>query len=224
MTSLSLSSRMLPVQHCSVVQNLRIRDVPLEAETLQALASRKIRRPHKSRISLYIGEVAASQRPVVLDTLLGSCVAVCLYDPFLRAGGMNHILLPNCRAGERSARCGVHAMELLINELMKLGGDRRRFVAKAFGGANVIPGIKMPPIGGGNAKFVREFLALEKIPLIAERLGGIHAVHVFFRTDSGKATVHTVDGSRLPKVIDAENRYWKSPSSDKSFGGEITLF
>jgi chemotaxis receptor (MCP) glutamine deamidase CheD len=147
-----------------------------------------------------------------------------MYDPVLRAGGMNHILLPGCPAGEKSTRCGIHAMELLINELMKLGGDRRRFVAKAFGGANVLQGIKMPPVGDGNARFVREFLALEKIPLVAERMGGTHAVHLYFHTDTGKATVHTVDGSSLPKIINAEASCQKFPLAVGTFGGEITLF
>jgi chemotaxis protein CheD len=183
-----------------------------------------MRSSHSNRISLYVGEVAASTSHAVLHTLLGSCVAVCLYDPGLRAGGMNHILLPNCRPEETNGRCGVHAMELLINELMKLGGDRRRFVAKAFGGANVLEGIQMPPVGDGNARFVREFLALEKIPLLAERLGGTHAVHLYFHTDTGKATVHTVDGSTLPKVLSAESSYWKSRSGLKSYSDDITLF
>jgi chemotaxis protein CheD len=115
-------------------------------------------------------------------------------------------------------------MELLINEVMKLGGDRRRLVAKAFGGANVLEGIRVPPIGEGNARFVREFLALEKIPLIAERLGGTQAVHVYFHTDTGKVTVHTVDGSDLPNVIEEERSYVRLPSSDRSFGDDITLF
>ncbi|MGD0830935.1 MAG: chemotaxis protein CheD [Terracidiphilus sp.] len=162
--------------------------------------------------------------PVVLDTLLGSCVAVCMYDPALRAGGMNHILLSKCRAGERNPRCGIHAMELLINELMNVGGDRRRFIAKAFGGANVLQGIKMLPVGDSNAKFVREFLATERIPLVAERLGGNHAVHLYFHTDTGKATVHTVDGSSLPKIIDAEGSFSISPCPSKPYYGEITLF
>lgn len=115
-------------------------------------------------------------------------------------------------------------MELLINELMKLGGDRRRFVAKAFGGANVLRGIKMLPIGDGNAKFVREFLIRERIPLVAERMGGNHAVHLYFRTDTGKATVHTVDGSTLPKIIANEKSFGKSRSPIEPFGGEIKLF
>ena len=106
-------------------------------------------------------------------------------------------------------------MELLINELMKLGGDRRRFIAKAFGGATVLQGMKMPPIGEENARFVREFLAAERIPLLAERLGGNHAVHLYFRTDTGKVTVHTVDGSILPKIIDAERSYESYPDSQQ---------
>ena len=97
-------------------------------------------------------------------------------------------------------------------------------MAKAFGGANVLQGIKLPPIGEGNARFVREFLALERIPLVAERLGGTHAVHVYFRTDTAKVTVHTVDGSSLPKILAAERRYWKPSEPNQPFGGEITLF
>lgn len=115
-------------------------------------------------------------------------------------------------------------MELLINELMKLGGDRRRFVAKAFGGAKVLPWITRQSIGEGNAKFVREFLATDKIPLVAERLGGNQAVHLYFRTDTGKATVQTVDGSKLPRIMNAEQASWEPTSADKQICGEITLF
>jgi chemotaxis protein CheD len=137
---------------------------------------------------------------------------------------MNHILLPYGSAGEKNPRFGIHAMELLINALMNLGGDRRRFIAKAFGGANVLEGIKMTPVGEGNVRFVREFLALEKIPLSAERLGGSNAVHLYFHTDTGKATVHTVDGSSLPTIISSERSFRISSSRDLSFSGEITLY
>jgi chemotaxis protein CheD len=79
-------------------------------------------------------------------------------------------------------------------------------------------------IGDDNATFVREFLATERIPLIAERLGGNCPVHVHFTTDTGKIIVRTVDGSRLPKIIRAETSYRRSHSADKYFSGEITLF
>lgn len=111
-----------PELHCGAVRDLRVMSGLSAPQTLAAGSARPQRR---YRVSLYIGEVAASREPAVLETLLGSCVAVCLYDPVLRAGGMNHILLPRCRLGDKNPRCGIHAMELLINELMKIGADRR---------------------------------------------------------------------------------------------------
>jgi len=170
------------------------------------------------------GDVATSNKPVIMRTILGSCVAVCLYDPSVPAGGMNHILLPGSYLDGRSTRLGVYAMELLINELMKLGGDRRRFVAKAFGGANVMRGLKTTTIGDDNADFVRNFLAAERIPMVAERLGGNHAVEITFSTDSGRAIVRSVDGSQLPKLIRAEDSYRLSRLAETNSCGEITLF
>jgi chemotaxis protein CheD len=82
----------------------------------------------------------------------------------------------------------------------------------------------MLPIGDANGRFVREFLATEKIPLVAERLGGSHAVHLYFHTDTGIATVHTVDGSSLPKIIEGESSYSVLPNPSKPYYGEITLF
>ena len=210
--------------HCRAIHPLGIGTYKPDTLPGEEPPPRQLRTPRKNRITLYIGDVGASARTAVLDTLLGSCVAVCLYEPSLRIGGMNHILLPSCHTGEVTARYGIHAMELLINEVMKLGGDRRRLIAKAFGGAAVIPGTRLPPIGESNARFVRAFLANENIPLVAERMGGDHAVHVYFHTDTGKATVHTVDGSTLSKVIRAERSFKKSPSPVGPFDGEITIF
>jgi len=190
----------------------------------QATVRDKVPAHLKKGVRVYTGDVATSTRPVVMHTLLGSCVAVCLYDPLLLAGGMNHILLPGTRLDDRSTRFGVHAMELLINELMKQGGDRRKFLAKAFGGANIMKRLSAATIGDDNAEFVREFLAAERIPLVAQRLGGDQAVHVYFRTDSGKAMVHSVDGSRLQKIIHAEASYWRSHLDDAKLSGDITLF
>ncbi len=137
---------------------------------------------------------------------------------------MNHILLPSCCGSEQNTRGGVHAMELLINELMKHGGDRRRFLAKAFGGANVLPGLKNTPVGDENVKFTRGFLAVERIPLIAEKLGGDRALHVRFRTDTGKAMVRTVNGSLLPRIVHSEDMYRRNHAGKVLESGETTLF
>lgn len=181
--------------------------------------------PHEPRKNVGIGEVAASSRPLRLETVLGSCVAVCLYDPVARVGGMNHILVPSsasdCNCGPR---CGIHAMELLVNALMKHGADRRRIVAKAFGAGNVLPIGRTPTVGELNAKFVREFLQTEKIPLLAERMGGDQAVRVIFHAHTGRAFVHTVDGSRLPRLIREETSWYNTEPVRHFPDEEPTIF
>lgn len=114
-------------------------------------------------------------------------------------------------------------MELLINAIMKEGGDRRKLVAKVFGAGNVVASLQSPTIGEQNAAFIRRFLATEGIPIVAQRLGGLRPVQVTFRTDTGKATVHTVDGSRLPSILSAENDYRSSFARETSVG-DATLF
>jgi chemotaxis receptor (MCP) glutamine deamidase CheD len=160
---------------------------------------------HHRRIS--IGEIRASSSPEMVRTLLGSCVAVCLHDPVTRMGGMNHILLPAGSDREKAPRFGVHAMELLINALMKLGANRSTLVAKAFGGANVLACLRPPTVGDLNVQFVRGFLEAEGIPLLAQRLGGLAPVEVRFRTDTGQAFVHSVNGLPLSAILVEEERF-----------------
>lgn len=178
----------------------------------------------KKQVTIYAGDVTTSLESVVLQTLLGSCVAVCLWDPVLRAGGMNHILLPGGRLDPDNSRYGVNAMELLINGLMKLGCDRYRLLAKAFGGANVLAGLKQRSTGDMNTDFVRKFLSDEGIPLVAQRLGGSHGVQVRFSTDTGEVLVRAVDGSKLPKIIHDEAAYQRTHREEVTKSGEITLF
>ena len=93
------------------------------------------------------GEYYATNKDMALVTVLGSCVSACLRDRESGIGGMNHFMLPdegklvgshgNISAG---GRYGVHAMELLINQILKLGGRRDRLEAKVFGGGNVLQG------------------------------------------------------------------------------------
>ena len=177
------------------------------------------------RERLEIGEVVAGKGSLILYTLLGSCVAVCLRDPVSEIGGMNHILVPSSATDSSgTTRCGVQAMELLINELMKLGGDRRRFVAKAFGGANVLSGFQRPTVGERNAMFVRQFLAKEKIPLVAQRLGGHRAVTVNFHVGSGEVIIRSVDGTRLPAIIRDETTYFDTSAASRFPVEEPVLF
>ena len=105
----------------------------------KAHAPRERTAPVLKTATIIVGGVFASREPAVVTTLLGSCIAACLFDPVAGVGGMNHFLLPGTVGQtEGCTRYGVHAMELLINDIMKLGGDRRRLKAKVFGGAQVM--------------------------------------------------------------------------------------
>lgn len=125
---------------------------------------------------------------VVISTLLGSCVACCLWDADARAGGMNHILLAtNSSDATVCNLAGVNAMELLINDLLKLGARRSTLQAKVFGGAQMIEGLSN--IGPENSAFALRFLAQEGIPVRAKSLGGRSSRHVVFTPATGAARV-----------------------------------
>ncbi len=113
-------------------------------------------------------------------------MASCLYDEQTHIGGMNHFLLPeNTGSPIQVASFGVNAMELLINDMIKLGARRDRLQAKVFGGARMIAGLS--DIGARNAQFILEFLRREGIECTGQSLGGTQARHVWFWPDSGRA-------------------------------------
>ncbi len=162
------------------------------------------------------GEFKMSDDPdVVLSTLLGSCVSVCLHDPVRKIGGMNHFLLPEDRGGSSGEmKYGVHAMELLINALIKNGAARERLVAKAFGGAKMDGNLR--DIGSSNIAFARNFLSREGIHCDGESLGGLQARRVQFWPASFRARQRLVPRNTVnespPPIVKAQE-----PS-------EITLF
>jgi chemotaxis protein CheD len=133
------------------------------------------------------GETYVTSEPgEVVVTVLGSCVAACIRDPERGIGGMNHFLLPEGMGGARDARCyGINAMEILINDILKRGGNRHRLQAKLFGGANVMAGLS--GIGTRNADFAERFLHDEGIAMIGSSVGGSLARKVQFWPASGRA-------------------------------------
>ena len=153
----------------------------------------------------------------VLTTILGSCVAACLFDPQAMVGGMNHFLLAEPRPGTLDAdgeRFGVHAMELLINEMLKRGAVRSRLRAHLYGGANMHAG--MTAIGTGNAEFALRFLSRDRIPLMHSNLGGVNARRVDFRAARGQARCRIVRDVPVSEVAAAPRR----PES----AGDVELF
>ena len=133
------------------------------------------------------GEYFVWHEDIVIQTVLGSCVAACLCDRGAGIGGMNHFMLPD--GNDDSARYGGYAMELLINELMKRGARRSALEAKVFGGGAVISGMASINIGKQNVEFVQRFLSTEHIPIVSKDVLGVYPRRVAFFPASGKAMV-----------------------------------
>jgi chemotaxis protein CheD len=137
------------------------------------------------RVNIIQGEFVISDEPdVVLTTLLGSCVAACLRDSVSGIGGMNHFLLPG-EAGSAGLRYGVHAMELLMNGLLKRGARRERLEAKLFGGARLSD--HLADIGDQNASFAERFMREEGIRVVGGSLRGDHGRRIQFWPTTGRA-------------------------------------
>lgn len=169
------------------------------------------------------GEYRVSDDPnVVLTTILGSCVATCIWDPVAAVGGINHYLLPGEEgdADGEQMKYGVNAMELLVNALLQRGALRARFKAKLFGGANVVRSLS--DVGKRNVEFGRRFLQLEGIPLVAESLGGDRARRVRFWPTTGRAGQMLLDSTHSD-VFNAERKPTK-PSAAAPAAGTVELF
>ena len=144
------------------------------------------------------GEFAASSDPTCsLNTVLGSCVSVCLFDADVRIGGMNHFLLPEGAASSVDDMIyGLHSMELLINNLLRNGARRSHLQAKLFGGASMISGLSN--IGERNIQFAHQFLSDEGFDIAAEDTGGRRGRRLRFWPASGRVQM------RYMQVAEAE--------------------
>jgi chemotaxis protein CheD len=145
------------------------------------------------------GEFAVSKdADVVMSTVLGSCVAACLFDPLRGIGGINHFLLPNARGDHSDIRFAAAAMEQLLNALLKKGALKSDIRAKLFGGAKMIK--TLPDIGRNNGLAALEFLRSEEIPCLAESLGGTRARRLRFFPNTGRAQIKFL-GDDVPDPV-----------------------
>jgi len=137
---------------------------------------------------LYPGALFLSPEPYIITTILGSCVAVCLYDPVLRIGAINHYMLPLWNGqGLASPRYGNIAIKKLIDNIESLGSSRTNIKAKVFGGAEIISStISQFMIGDRNIQIAKEMLQEEKIQIVASSLGGKVGRKIIFDTYTGE--------------------------------------
>lgn len=142
-------------------------------------------------VKILPGEYFVTPRDMLIVTVLGSCISVCLRDSATGIGGMNHFMLPGDKSEASSvvsgsARYGTYAMEVLINHLLKLGALRRRLEAKVFGGGAVISNMTTMNVGERNAAFVLDYMRTEGIPVVASDLLDIYPRKIYFFPRTGR--------------------------------------
>jgi chemotaxis protein CheD len=150
-------------------------------------------------ILVRVADLRSAGGDAVLATVgLGSCVAIILHDPVARVGGLAHVLLPSrslSRSGDNLGRFPQTAIPALLEEMLALGADRRRLVARLAGGAsmfaNLVPAGSMQ-MGDRNVIAVREVLSQLAIPIVAEAVGGNRGRSVWFHVAEGRVVVGAV--------------------------------
>lgn len=147
------------------------------------------------RVFLPAGGMVISEDPCVVTTILGSCVAVCLWDGERQIGGVTHYVLPRAPASATGlARYGDAAIGGLVGELMRLGAQQATIQAKVYGGGCVLAAFRgiEDHIGHQNATIARAMLTAERIRVVDCDVGGEYGRKIRFRTDNGAVSVKRI--------------------------------
>ena len=171
------------------------------------------------------GFCVLSRSEHVIMTTLGSCISVCMFDPVIKVGGMNHFLLPEERHSERKnnfcMRYGNNAMEKLLNEILKRGGQKDRIMLKAFGAGNVLS--INANIGEKNQDFLKKYISDEGMRLETCDLGGDLPRRVAFFPATGKAFVKLLRRAGDCNIGRQEEVYRRKVETQQA-SGDIELF
>lgn len=191
----------------------------------------KISQFEQEVVTIHPGEYYATKADTIISTVLGSCIAVSLFDPARLMGGLNHFMLPGelGREGlirDPNAKYGMYAMELLVNELLKMGSMKKDLKAKVFGGGAVLRfsdgGTTRIP--QSNIDFAFEYLKEEGIPILASDVGGREPRKIFMFPRSGKILLKRIVPSQASLVEKEEERYLQIVREEEAEGGAVTLF
>ncbi|UYL10077.1 response regulator [Bdellovibrio sp. SKB1291214] len=153
---------------------------------------------------LFPGKYAAFKEETVISTLLGSCVAVAIYDPTTKIGGLNHYLLPDAQPNERqNSRYGNHAIQMLVDDCLRLGANRSQLQAKVYGGGNVISVSSLgDAIGKRNIELAEKMLFEMGIPVVDKNVGGESARTIKFNTGTGTILHNTTKEGSAEAPVD----------------------
>ncbi|MEW5756503.1 MAG: chemoreceptor glutamine deamidase CheD [Pseudomonadota bacterium] len=184
----------------------------------------------KYAAKLLPGQCYVTVNDEIIVTVLGSCISACIRDTVFGIGGMNHFMLPVSRKNSQSDnwlseanRYGNFAMENLINEILKNGGDRRNIEVKLFGGGRVISHITSADVGRKNIDFVLSYVKMEGFAVKAQDLGAFYPRKVVYFPLTGRVKVKKLVSMHNDTIIQREAEYLESLQT-KPIQGDVELF
>ena len=176
------------------------------------------------------GEYYVTTHNELIITTLGSCISACVRDRIYGVGGMNHFMLPekmNESDSWRNSRInlanryGSYAMENLINDILKNGGERQNLEIKIFGGGRILA--RMTDIGKRNIAFIDNYIATEGLDLLAKDVGNNYPRKVVYHPLSGKVKVKKLKSLQNDTIVKRETRYLQN-IQQRPVEGDIELF
>ena len=152
----------------------------------------------KPRKFIHSGEIFVGVKPTEITTVLGSCVAVCLFDKLEKIGAMNHYLLPLWNGnGLQTPKFGNISIPRMIENMENIGCSTRNMEAKLFGGANIHDTkLENMMIGKKNVLIAKEILKQHGIPIAAEDTGGTVGRRILMHSDLGKVLMRYTESNQ----------------------------
>lgn len=174
------------------------------------------------------GEYYVTTQPdEAVATTLGSCVSACIRDKVFGIGGMNHFMLPKNSEHasvdwmDSATRYGGYAMEHLINDILKNGGNRKNLEIKLTGGGKIMT--SMSDVGARNIDFVLEYLLTEQLDIVVQDLGDIYPRKVMYFPATGRLRVKRLRSLHNETLIQREQAYQRELEVQPDSGG-VELF
>jgi chemotaxis protein CheD len=151
---------------------------------------------------LYPSTLFASREPYIVNTILGSCVAVCLYDTVWKFGGINHYMLPFWNgSGLASPKFGNIAINKLLEKMQSMGSSQKNLVAKVFGGGNILEASTTQfMIGDRNIAVAKDMLKELKIQIISQSVGGTLGRKIQFNIETGEVKQRMIEKQQVSNV------------------------
>ncbi|MGH1486675.1 MAG: chemoreceptor glutamine deamidase CheD [Cellvibrionaceae bacterium] len=182
-------------------------------------------------VKILPGEYYYTTTNELISTTLGSCVSACIWDEEHKVGGMNHFMLPLTEKQENevtwgdvatdATRYGNYAMEYLINEILKHGGEKSKFQVKLFGGGKVLEGTGN--VGQKNVNFVLDYVKTEGLNLVSQDLGDVYPRKVLFDPLTGRAWMKRIKDAN-DKTLAAREREYRKTINTEPVSGDVDLF